>query len=53
MKKITVKTVHKPISEPTTGPAIQVGLRGAGAADCVGFEVELEVAVFSAAKDAG
>lgn len=39
VKKITVRTVHMPITEPTTGPAIQVGLRGAGADDCVGLVV--------------
>jgi len=33
-------TVQMPITEPRTGPAIQVGLRGAGVEDCVGFELE-------------
>jgi hypothetical protein len=41
---MAVMTVHMPITEPTTGPAIQVGFKAAGAADCVGFGEE-EVAV--------
>jgi hypothetical protein len=32
-----------PMTEPTTGPAIQVGLKGVGVPDCEGFGVALLV----------
>jgi hypothetical protein len=43
VKKIAVSTVQMPITEPTTGPAIQVGFKGVGVPDCEGFGVAVPV----------
>jgi hypothetical protein len=50
VKKIAVNTVQMPITEPMTGPAIQVGFKGVGVPDCEGFGVAL--LVLSAAAEA-
>jgi hypothetical protein len=50
VKKIAATTVQMPITEPMTGPAIQVGLKGVGVPDCEGFGVPL--LVLSAAAEA-
>lgn len=43
VKKITMNTVDIPNTDPTTGPAIQVSLKGAGVPVDDGCAVEIDV----------